>query len=208
MYNILQQTQLILQQRERGQLGLARKRLKDAGLNGTISPLWSLRFFRRSFFQRHAICYTHVMSMGLAKRCLLYMGRLLSREKIHELNRRVESLPRHPTLKHLQNGLFRLNGIGKFRGISIEFVTAEDIESFLQSSVLVLWRLVPDPLLKVICNIQEAARVMINLKEFSNSEELREAQMKIDRAKKSFVSYFKGFAATKSGTTHKQATIF
>lgn len=56
-----------------------------------------------------------------------------------ELNRRLRTLPAYPTLKKLKKGILRMTGgIGDQMAFAVAFVTAEDLESFLQVAPIVL----------------------------------------------------------------------
>lgn len=48
--------------------------IKNLLTNYPKSPLWKLKFFRRSFYKRFALCYLHLGPLGNIRRHLKYIG--------------------------------------------------------------------------------------------------------------------------------------
>ena len=151
--NILDINLTIIREKKHGTVGLAKQSLKDHGLAAVKSPLWDLPVYKKNFFQRMGICGSHLLALGVVKRLFLYTAWILREESLRGTDDLVGSgaLFSHilaavninlywltlseSGLKTLSEGIYRLGRTGKFRGIAMEFLTAEDIESALQVAV-------------------------------------------------------------------------
>eukprot|EP00029_Vermamoeba_vermiformis_P005523 TRINITY_DN1944_c0_g1_i3.p1 TRINITY_DN1944_c0_g1~~TRINITY_DN1944_c0_g1_i3.p1 ORF type:complete len:354 (-),score=49.60 TRINITY_DN1944_c0_g1_i3:123-1184(-) len=92
--------------------------IQQTGLNGFVSPFWSLPLIAKNFFQRFAICDLHQLFLGIIKNLAYYFGLELTVQQRLDFNGIMRSMYPADSYARITMNVFREGGpsVGSLKG--------------------------------------------------------------------------------------------
>jgi len=152
------------------------------------SPLWNLKSWKDNFYFRFPLCFMHTFAHGVIKRAISKLSQKFSKEWRQELNDRVINFPTFPGMLKLPNGIvFKEHRKDDFK-VKIVPVSAEQIDSFVQMSVIVLNGLLTTDQLKMWKQLVQLDNKFATQTEYTKEELQTQLQKKYIASKNYILS--------------------
>lgn len=138
-----------LRQQGHGFQGAADTLLKESGYLETLPSIFLLPSAKREWFRKFNICPLHALQLGIVKRFLINLGRVLGKSTIEDINAAVIATPKIPGVPHLSNGIYRIVAGKKVeQKITTQPLVGDEYVAFMKISMVIFRGFnIPEPFL-------------------------------------------------------------